>query len=158
MGMDEIENRLTGERATIMRDRVNHRTLITKSASTPSEPPTLPTTQTEKAKAEKTKKQPKAEGPKTEKEAKPTKPALKEIEQKVLSFLKRLDHPATSNEVRDKFNFSLRAPARRIFRKLQKLGYGENRKIGKAYKFFVKDKVYPPPKTEQKDEEIKENK
>ena len=150
-----------------MRDRVNHRTLITKSAlgSTkvvydPTKNRTIakvesaaaseiPTPPTEKAKAEKTKaektKKPKAEGAKIEK---PEKPALKEIEQKVLDFLKTLDHPATSNEVRDKFNFPLRAPARAMFRKFERLGYGENRKTNNKYHFYVKDKVYPPPKVE----------
>ena len=146
--MDEIKNRLTGEKATITRDRVNHRTLIMKSQSTPAEPPTAPT---EKAKGQK-KKKPKAKGGKTETvEATPTKPALKEIEQKVLDFLKSLDHPATSNEVRDKFNFPLRAPARRIFRKLERLGYGENRKVGNKYLFHVKGKVYPPKAEETKE-------
>jgi hypothetical protein len=144
MGMDEIENRLTGEKATIMRDRVSHRTLITKSASTPAEPPQTSTASIEKSKIEKTK----AEGVKTEKRAKPTKPALKEIEQKVLDFLNSLDHPATSNEVRDKFNFSLRAPARAMFRKFERLGYGENRKTNNKYQFFMKGKVYPPSKVE----------
>jgi hypothetical protein len=165
--MSEIENRLTGEKATIMRDRANHRTLIMKSASVPKivYDPTknrtiaktesaaaseIPTPPIEKPKAEK-KKKPKAEDAKTEKvekEVKPAKPALKEIEQKVLDFLKTLDHPATSNEVRDHFNFSLRAPARAMFRKFEKLGFGENRKTNNKYHFFVKDKVYPPPKVE----------
>lgn len=77
------------------------------------------------------------------------KPKLKEIEQKVLNFISALDHPATSNEVRDKFGFPLRAPARRIFKKLGALGYGENRKVGKAYRFFVKGKKYPKPKVEE---------
>lgn len=111
---DEIENRLTGEKATIMRDRVNHRTLITKSASTPAEPPMPPTAPIEKAKTEKTKKteKPKAGGKVPFTTSKP--PKLKEIEQKVLDYLTSLDHPATSNEVRDHFNFKLRAPARAI--------------------------------------------
>ena len=147
-----------GEKAIIMHDRVNHRTLITKSATTPAEPPTPPTTPIEKVKAEK-KKKPKAEGVKTEKAEKPTKSVLKEIEQKVLDFLKSLDHPATSNEVRDKFNFTLRAPARAMFRKFEKLGYGENRKVGNKCFFYVKGKVYPESlKAEPKTGEIKENK
>ena len=72
-------------------------------------------------------------------------PKLKDIEQKVLDFLSSLDHPATSNEVRDKFGFKLRADARRIFKKLANLGYGENRKVGNKYLFHVKGKEYPPP-------------
>jgi len=75
-------------------------------------------------------------------------PKLKELEQKVLDFLNSLHHPATSNEVRDKFGFKLRADARRIFKKLANLGYGENRKVGNKYFFFVKGKEYPPPKVE----------
>lgn len=161
----EIENRLTGEKATIMRDRRNHRTLIMKLASAPAEPPTPSTVPTEKPKAEKAKTKPKAESAKTEKTekvVKSTKPALKEIEQKVLDFLTSLDHPATSIEVRDQFNFPLRAPARAIFRKLEKLGYGENRKVGNRYLFYVKGKVYlpkaEPPKVEEKGGEAKETK
>ena len=143
--MAEVQNRLTGEKATISYDRTNRRTLINKSHSTPAEPPTPPTAPPETGKAEKKKKQPKAEGAEIVKPEKPEKPALKEIEQKVLDFLKILDHPATSNEVRDHFNFSLRAPARAMFRKFEKLGLGENRKTNNKYHFFVKDKVYPPP-------------
>jgi len=87
-------------------------------------------------------------------------PKLEDIEQKVhdflntsnhpatmhtvLDFLNSLDHPATTNEVRDEFNFPLRAPARRIFKKLAALGYGENRKVGNKYFFFVKGKKYSP--------------
>jgi len=66
-----------------------------------------------------------------------------EIEQRVLDFCKTLDHPANSVEVRDKFNFKLRADARRIFRKLDKLGFGENHKEGRKYAFYVKGKEYP---------------
>ncbi len=66
-----------------------------------------------------------------------------------LDFLKTLDHPATSNEVRDEFKFPLRANARRIFRKLEEFGYGENRKVGNKYLFHVKGKEYLP-KAEKK--------
>jgi len=31
-----------------------------------------------------------------------------------------------------------------MFRKFERLGYGENRKVKNKYHFFVKDKVYPP--------------
>jgi len=145
----EVENRLIGETAKLVYDPNKHRAMLAKSQ--PVEPPENPTTPTEKAKTEKTKK-PKAKGAakteKTEKEAKPPKPALKEIEQKVLTFLKTLDHPATINEIRDQFGFPLRAPARRIFRKLQELGYGENRRVGNKYLFHVKGKKYPKPKVE----------
>jgi hypothetical protein len=78
---------------------------------------------------------------------------LSDIQQKVLAFLQGLDHPATSNEVRDKFNFPLRANARNIFRKLDKLGYGEMRKDGKKWLFYVKGKTYSDEqKTEAKAE------
>ena len=129
---DEVKNRLTGEKATITHDRTNRRMLITKDASNPSKTPKP--TKEEKAK------KPKAKG--KVKITTSEKPTLKEIEQKVLDFLKSLDHPATSNEVRDQFGFPLRAPARAIFRKLQQLGYGENRKVGKRYLFYVKGKEY----------------
>lgn len=75
------------------------------------------------------------------------KPKLTDIEQKVLDFIKTLDHPATSNEVRDEFGFPLRANARRIFRKLEKQGFGENRKVGNRYLFYVKGKEYPKSET-----------
>jgi hypothetical protein len=61
-------------------------------------------------------------------------------------------NPAISNEARDKFHFPLRANARRIFRKLEKLGYGELRKDGKGgkrYHFYVKGKTYPNLEREQ---------
>ena len=116
--------------------------------------PTSPNAMPETSKPSKEPKAPKVEKPKA-KVAKAEKPKLKEIEQKILDYLTSLDHPATSNEVRDHFNFKLRAPARSIFRKLQKLGYGENRKVGNKYLFHVKGKVYPPkepPKKEPKAE------
>lgn len=46
----------------------------------------------------------------------------------------------------------LRANARKLFRKLEKLGFGELRKdgkIGRQYHFYVKGMMYPEPKTEQ---------
>ncbi len=134
----EVENRLTGEKAKIVYDPTEKRTLIMKSDPTPPETP--------KVSKEPKAKKPKAEKPKEE-------PKLSEEEQKVLEFISALDHPANTNEVRDKFGFPLRANARRIFRKLEKLGYGENRKIGKRYLFHVKGKEYPPPKTESKKKE-----
>ena len=73
----------------------------------------------------------------------PEKSALNETETKVLEFITNLDHPATSNEVRDQFGFPLRANARVIFKKLAKLGLGENRKEGNRYRFYVKGKEYP---------------
>jgi len=132
---DEITNRLTNKKATIVHDRKNHRTVIAQPQSNPSEPK-----KTEKAK------KPKAEG----KVKITTSEALKlsETQQKVLDWVSTLDHPATSNEVRDQFGFPLRAPARAIFRKLAKLGYGENRKVGKRYFFYVKGKEYPKPPEE----------
>ena len=140
----EIENPRTGEKATVETDRsVPPKGKVTVKSKQPkvaydseahkklhkaieSEPPKktkIPFTTNEKA-------------------------TLKDIEQKVLDFLNTLDHPATSNEVRDKFGFKLRADARRIFKKLANLGYGENRKVGNKYLFFVKGKDYPPPKVE----------
>lgn len=88
---------------------------------------------------------------KTEKESlKLKRSELTEMEQRVLDFIKTLDHPANSVEIRDKFNFKLRADARRIFRKLDNLGFGENRKEGRKYRFYVKDKVYlEQPKVEK---------
>lgn len=77
-----------------------------------------------------------------------TKDELSELQKEVLKFISNLDHPATSNEVRDEFKFPLRANARRIFRVLEKRGFGENRKEGNRYEFFVKGKEYLKPKTE----------
>jgi len=58
--------------------------------------------------------------------------------------------------VRDKFGSSLRANARNIFRKLDKHGYGEMRKDGKKYLFYVKGKEYPKPQeSEAKQTEAK---
>jgi len=66
--------------------------------------------------------------------------------------MKTLDHPATSNEVRDKFGFKLRAPARKAFRKLESLGYGKNIKSNGKYNLHVAGKVYPePPKSPTED-------
>lgn len=139
----EVENRLTGEKAKIVYDPTEKRTLIMKSDPTPPE--------TLKASKEPKAKKAKAEKP-TAKAEKPKKSAtLSEEEQKVLNYISALDHPANTNEVRDKFGFPLRANARRIFRKLEKLGYGENRKVGKRYLFHVKDKKYPSPKVEPKE-------
>lgn len=74
----------------------------------------------------------------------------------MLDFTKTLNHPANSVEVRDKFNFKLRADARRIFRKLDNMGFGENRKIGRKYELYVKGKEYPEqPKAEKIKEEKK---
>jgi hypothetical protein len=73
-------------------------------------------------------------------------------EQKVLEFCKTLGYPVTSNEVRDKFEFSLRANARRIFKKLDKLKFGKLRKDGKSgcqYHFYANSMAYPETKTEQ---------
>jgi hypothetical protein len=102
---------------------------------------------------EKEPKIPKSENKPTENASATDKPNdLSETEAKVLEFLKSLDHPAITNEARDKFKFPLRANARKIFRKLQKLGYGELRKDGKSgrqYHFYVKGMTYPEPKTEQ---------
>jgi hypothetical protein len=70
------------------------------------------------------------------------KPELNEQTQKILDFLRTLDHPATSNEVRDHFHFKLRAPARKAFRKLEKLGYGKNIKGNAKYHFHIKDMTY----------------
>ena len=143
--MDEVKNRLTGEKATITHDHKNNRTLIAKSQPNPSEPQKTQRPPKEKTKVQKAKK-PKAEG----KVKITTSEALKlsETQQKVLDWVSTLDHPATSNEVRDQFGFPLRAPARAIFRKLAKLGYGENRKVGKRYFFYVKGKEYPKPPEE----------
>jgi hypothetical protein len=131
-----VENRLSGKKATIEYNRQSRRAVLRESA--------------EKQKGETKKASPKAASKKT-KEAKieETK-KLTDTEQKVLDFITNLDHPATSNEVRDKFHFKLRANARAIFKKLQRLGYGENRKGTKRYEFYVKGKEYPPPKTEPK--------
>jgi hypothetical protein len=63
-----------------------------------------------------------------------------------------LDEAAETNEVRDEFKFPLRAHTRRIFRKLEKLGYGEDKHIRlydegrKRHYFFVAGKTYPKPK------------
>lgn len=153
---NEIKNRLSGETATITRDPLTRRTLITKPPSNSSQPTPKENSKIKQPKAKKPKK---AEKPKAKDkvpittsakaEPKVETPKLKEIEQKVLDYLASLDHPATSNEVRDQFGFPLRAPARAIFRKLEKFGYGENRKVGNRYRFFVKGKEYPEPKAEE---------
>ena len=67
---------------------------------------------------------------------------LSEKQKSVLEFVKTLDHPATTNEVRDKFGFPLRANARRILKKLAKLGHGEYIKTGIRYHFHVEGKLY----------------
>jgi len=105
---------------------------LIKASKAEAEKIISPKKQAEKAKTEKPREKPKAE--------------LSDIEQKVLAYVQGLDHPATTNEVRDKFNFPLRANARAIFRKLDKLGYGEMRKDGKRWLFYVKGKEYPKPK------------
>ena len=144
-----VKNPLTGKKAVIEYNRQSRKAVLREADS----PKTSKVEKPPVKKTEKTKK-PKAGGkvPFTTSE----KPKLKEIEQNVLDYLTSLDHPATSNEVRDQFGFPLRAPARRIFRRLAALGYGENRKIGNRYLFFVKDKKYPPkaepPKAEPKAE------
>jgi len=69
-----------------------------------------------------------------------TTPQLTKIESKVLQFLETLDHPATSNEIRDKFGFRGRDPARRLMKKLAKLGYGECLKERNRYRFYLKGK------------------
>jgi hypothetical protein len=89
--------------------------------------PTLPITTSE---AKEIKKSPKEEA----KAKKPKQPKLTETEQKVLDFCKTLDQPATSNE-------------RRIFKKLDKLGFGENRKESRKYAFYVKVKYREQPET-----------
>src|SRR5208337_5260735 len=63
-------------------------------------------------------KQPKEPKKVAEKSAKIPEANLDENTQKILDFLRCLDHPATTNEVRDKFGFKMRAPARAAFRKL----------------------------------------
>jgi len=73
---------------------------------------------------------------------------LSDTEEAVLEFVRGLDHPANTTEVRDKFGFPLRANARRIFRKLHAMGYGEDRKVGRRHLFYVTNKVYPEPKAE----------
>ena len=131
--VSKIENRLIGKNATLEYNRQSRKAVLREAQDPPK---TTPKTE------------------KVEKTEKTKKPILKEIEQKVLDFLTSLDHPATSNEVRDKFGFPLRAPARRIFRRLAALGYGENRKVKRRYLFFVKGKKYPPkepPKAEPKE-------
>ena len=141
----EVENRLTGEKAKIVYDPTKNRTLIMKATETPK------VEKTEKTEPPKSKdKKPTAKAEKIKKSA-----TLSEEEQKVFEFISALDHPANTNEVRDKFGFPLRANARRIFRKLEKLGYGENRKATKGrrkYLFFVKGKEYPKPPEPKKPE------
>lgn len=95
--------------------------------------------ETPKVEISETKKSEPSEKPKSE---------LSKLQKEVLKFISNLDHPAITNEVRDHFGFPLRANARVIFKKLAKLGFGENRKIGNHYEFFVKGKKYPKPKAE----------
>lgn len=130
----KIENRLNGETAEIKQ---------TASAII-IEKETKPTMSAENIVVDD---EPKAE---TAKVVKVDKDALKDIDKEVLVFCKSLDHPATTNEVRDRFNFPLRANARRIFKKLERLGYGEDKKIGNRYLFHVKAKKYAkePPSSQ----------
>jgi len=159
-----ISNRLNGSQAVVEFDpRIPRRAIIKtkevekimpKGKKQPESKPPFTTTEPEgikKAEAEILKKQKTEEKPKAEE-----KPVLSDKQQQVLEYLKTLDHPATTNEVRDKFGFKLRGNARAIFRKLVDHGQGEMRRVGKRYLFYVKGKEYPKPqKPEPKKTEAK---
>lgn len=168
---ETIKNRLNGEKATItwvQREKGGRKIPIIKKTEVKKlgkkkkiekteQPIPISTTEaSEVAKAAKAtvkdaEKSNRMEMPKTEKPKASKKPKaeLSKLQKEVLKFITDLDHPATSNEVRDEFKFPLRANARRIFRVLEKRGFGENRKEGNRYRFYVKGKEYPEP-TEEK--------